>query len=72
MAGLAVLVFVVALTGPGGGLLLWDVREPTDDEVMGPAVWAGVRQVLRLEETERRTQWLQLPDPPGLRRPAGK
>ncbi|MEU9237116.1 type IV secretory system conjugative DNA transfer family protein [Streptomyces subrutilus] len=54
-----VVVVLVAVAGPGG-LKWWKVRTPSDDETMGPAVWAGVRQVLRLEESERREKWLRL------------
>lgn len=59
LVGAAVAVLLVALTGPGG-IGWWEPRTPTDDETMGPAVWAGVRQVLRLEEDERREKWLRL------------
>ncbi|MFF9908789.1 type IV secretory system conjugative DNA transfer family protein [Streptomyces olivaceus] len=60
LIGAAVVVLLVALTGPGG-LAWWRVRTPTDDETHGPAVWAAVRQVLRLEEGERRDKWLSIP-----------
>ncbi|GLV88007.1 hypothetical protein Slala03_76960 [Streptomyces lavendulae subsp. lavendulae] len=59
LAGAGVGVLMVAISGPGG-LGWWSPRTPTDDETMGPAVWAGVRQVLRLDEEERREKWLKL------------
>ncbi|WP_411078269.1 type IV secretory system conjugative DNA transfer family protein [Streptomyces sp. cmx-10-25] len=57
--GAAGVVLVVAFTGPGG-LGWWAPRMPTDDETLGPAVWAGVRQVLRLDEKTPRTKWLRI------------
>ncbi|MGW2672372.1 hypothetical protein ACWC5F_30515 [Streptomyces sp. NPDC001272] len=59
LAAALMLVILVAISGPGG-LRWWSPRTPTDDETMGPAVWASVRQVLRLEEDERREKWLLL------------
>ncbi|MFJ6355023.1 hypothetical protein ACIQKB_36900 [Streptomyces sp. NPDC092046] len=59
LIGAAVVVLGVALTGPGG-LGWWTPRSPTDDELLGPAVWAGARQVLRLDENEPRSKWLRL------------
>ncbi|MFC8983546.1 hypothetical protein ACFU3J_15865 [Streptomyces sp. NPDC057411] len=55
----AAVVLAVALAGPGG-LGWWVPRKPTDDELLGPAVWAGARQILRLDEKEPRSKWLRL------------
>ncbi|WP_329287748.1 type IV secretory system conjugative DNA transfer family protein [Streptomyces sp. NBC_00691] len=59
LIGAAVVVLLVALTGPGG-LTLWEPRSPTDDEIHGPSLFVAVRQVLRLEEGERREKWVNL------------
>ncbi|MFD7978773.1 hypothetical protein [Streptomyces sp. NPDC059071] len=59
LIGAAVALFLVALTGPGG-FAWWTPRTPTDDELLGPAVWAGARQLLRLDENEPRRKWLRL------------
>ncbi|MFF5924166.1 hypothetical protein ACFY8C_38450 [Streptomyces flavochromogenes] len=59
LIGAAVVVLLVALTGPGG-LSWWVPRTPTDDETLGPAVWAGARQVLRLDEKTPRGKWLRI------------
>ncbi|WP_432089594.1 type IV secretory system conjugative DNA transfer family protein [Streptomyces sp. bgisy095] len=57
--GAAAVVLAVALTGPGG-LGWWAPRTPTDDETLGPAVWVGARQILRLDEKTPRTKWLRI------------
>ncbi|MFE7412723.1 type IV secretory system conjugative DNA transfer family protein [Streptomyces laurentii] len=59
LAAAAVVVLLVALAGPGG-LGWWAPRTPSDDEVFGPALWAAVRQVLRLDENETRSRWLRI------------
>ncbi|MGW0121725.1 hypothetical protein [Streptomyces sp. NPDC003327] len=59
LIGAAVVVLLVALAGPGG-LSWWVPRTPTDDETLGPAVWAGARQVLRLDEKTPRGKWLRI------------
>ncbi|MFB8107693.1 hypothetical protein ACFC3O_33655 [Streptomyces sp. NPDC056007] len=59
LIGGAVVLFLVALTGPSA-LGWWQVRTPGDDELLGPSLWAAVRQVLRLEDSERRVRWLQV------------
>ncbi|MGW6569969.1 hypothetical protein [Streptomyces sp. NPDC054975] len=59
LVGAGMVVLLVALTGPGG-LAWWEPRTPTDDELLGPAVWAAARQVLRLEDQERREKWLRI------------
>ncbi|MEU8779683.1 type IV secretory system conjugative DNA transfer family protein [Streptomyces sp. NPDC048606] len=56
---LVAVVVAVAATGPAGARW-WAVRTATDDELLGPSMWAGVRQVLRLDEGERRVKWLRL------------
>ncbi|MFI8829014.1 hypothetical protein [Streptomyces sp. NPDC053431] len=59
LIGAAIVVFLVAFSGPGG-FAWWTPRTPTDDELLGPAVWAGARQLLRLDENEPRGKWLRL------------
>ncbi|NUW02906.1 hypothetical protein [Streptomyces sp. CAI 127] len=59
---LAVLAVAAALSGPSG-LRWWTVTPVwSDGQVYGPGIWAAVRQVLRLEETELRARWLAVPD----------
>ncbi|MGW2599529.1 type IV secretory system conjugative DNA transfer family protein [Streptomyces klenkii] len=53
---------VAAITGPAG-LRWWKISPAwTYGQVYGPGLWVGFRQVLRLEETERRARWLSVPD----------
>lgn len=63
VAGLAVLLgvaVVTVVTGPGG--LGWRRgRVIGDDERYGPSLWHVVSRALRLEEGERRQEWLTLP-----------
>ncbi|MGW4954558.1 type IV secretory system conjugative DNA transfer family protein [Streptomyces parvulus] len=69
LIGFGVVVLLVAFTGPGG-LAWWEPRRATDDEIHGPSLFVAVRQVLRLEEGERREKWVNLsPDlsEPGAR-----
>lgn len=59
VAGAAV---VAAITSPAG-LGWWRVSPVwTDGQIYGPGVWVAARQVLRMEETERRERWLAVPD----------
>lgn len=59
LIGAGVAVLLVAIAGPGG-FGWWSPRRPTDDERYGPALFAAVRQILRLEEGERRETWVNL------------
>ncbi|MFF0561497.1 hypothetical protein [Streptomyces sp. NPDC004266] len=59
LIGAGAVVLLVAFTGPGG-LAWWAPRRATDDELLGPAVWAAARQVLRLDEESTRRKWLRL------------
>jgi hypothetical protein len=51
-----------AVTSPAG-LGWWRVAPVwTDGQIYGPGVWVAARQVLRMEEGERRERWLAVPD----------
>ncbi|MFD9593082.1 type IV secretory system conjugative DNA transfer family protein [Kitasatospora sp. NPDC059973] len=55
-------LLVAAATSPAG-LGWWRVTPAwTDGQVYGPGLWVPIRQVLRLEDTERRKRWLEVPD----------
>ncbi|MFD4020652.1 MULTISPECIES: type IV secretory system conjugative DNA transfer family protein [Bacteria] len=59
LAGVAI---VAALTGPSA-LGWWRVRPVwTDGQIYGPGLWVAFRQILRLEDTEKRQRWLSVPD----------
>jgi hypothetical protein len=53
---------VAAITSPAG--LGWWKTSPvwTYGQIYGPGLWVGFRQVLRVEENERRPRWLSVPD----------
>ncbi|MFG3041852.1 hypothetical protein ACGFYZ_33625 [Streptomyces sp. NPDC048330] len=59
LIGAGGVMLLIALAGPAG-FAWWAPRTPTDDETLGPAVWAGARQVLRLDEKSRREKWLRI------------
>ncbi|MDO0939241.1 type IV secretory system conjugative DNA transfer family protein [Streptomyces sp. DG2A-72] len=62
LIAVAVTAYLAAFTGPSG-LGLWRVQPVwTDRQIYGPGVWAAVRQVLRMEDRERRSRWLSIPD----------
>ncbi|MFJ3673660.1 hypothetical protein ACIPSE_45185 [Streptomyces sp. NPDC090106] len=62
LIAVAVTAYLAAFTGPSG-LALWRVQPVwTDRQIYGPGVWAGVRQILRMEDKEPRARWLSIPD----------
>ncbi|MDA5284766.1 hypothetical protein [Streptomyces sp. Isolate_45] len=74
---LAVAGALVAVTGPAV-LRWWRPRPASADLIHGPGMWAALRPVLGVAETERRRTWLHLPVTVGeagarivLRLPAG-
>jgi hypothetical protein len=54
---------LAAAVTSSAGLDLWRVSPAwSDGQVYGPGLWVPIRQVLRMEETERRRRWLEVPD----------
>ncbi|RLU80151.1 hypothetical protein CTZ27_35475 [Streptomyces griseocarneus] len=55
-------VVVAAVTSPAG-FGWWKVSPAwTYGQVYGPGLWVAIRQILRVEESERRARWLSVPD----------